>query len=179
MALRVQWCPLDQEFSKSNTLLIPKDYNHNFSSWWHSCISSSLELYQWIMVAQLICFNMIITVYQFMKLANVVRNQCSASATTLWSVMKCYSSCLSFFTPSYLSSSSSHNHTSLTMHFQQTFMNASQLLTFSSQKCYHCSLFQLNTKLCHFRINCGDAIYWVKQLQLVEHNRECSMISLM
>jgi hypothetical protein len=67
----------------------------------------------------------------------------------------------------------------LTMHFQQTFMNASQLLTFSSQKCYHCSVFQLHPNFCQFRIDCGDAIYIVKQLQLREHNRECSTISLM
>jgi hypothetical protein len=105
--------------------------------------------------------------------------QSKCSRPFVWSVMKCCSPCLSVLTPSYLSSSGCHNHTSLTMHFWQMFINASQLLTFSSHKCYRCSLFQLHPYLCQFRIDCGDAIYWVKQLQLTEHNRECSMISLM
>jgi len=122
-----------------------------------SLISALHYLYQRIAGTQLICFYVMVTVYQFMKLADVVRNQCSVSATDLlWSVMKCCSSCLSVFTPSYLSSSSCHNHTSLTMHFQQMFMNASQLLTLSSHKCYHCSLFQLHPHFCQFRIDCGD-----------------------
>jgi len=83
--------------------------------------------------------------------AGNVRNQCSVGATDLlWSVMKCCSSCLSLFTPSYLSSSSYHIHTSLTMYFQQTFMNSSQLLTFSSHKYYRCSLFQLHPNLWQF-----------------------------
>jgi len=142
---KVHWCPLDQEFSNSNTILIPKDYNHNLSSQWHSGISYSLELYcgaipssafqnggsrfhppwqsvtvnphhqyhkrsamatflvplhvsvrihgtqraqtfeqqsslitalhyfhQWIAGTQLICFYVMVTVYQFMKLADVV-----------------------------------------------------------------------------------------------------------
>ena len=93
-------------------------------------------------------FFVMATVYQLMKLAYVVRNQCSVNATDLsWSVMRCCSSCLSLLTPSYLPSSSCHIHTSLTMHFQQMFMNASQLLTFSSQKCYRCSVFQLHPNL--------------------------------
>jgi hypothetical protein len=66
-----------------------------------SLITALHYLYQRIAGTQFICFYVTVTVYQFMKLADVVRNQCSVSATyLLWSVMKCCSSCLSVFTPS-------------------------------------------------------------------------------
>jgi hypothetical protein len=55
-------------------------------------------------------------------------------------------------------------HSSFTIYSEQTFLNASQLLTIIHQKLYHCSLLQLHNNLCHFGIKCGAAICQAKQL---------------
>lgn len=82
--------------------------------------------------------------------------------TAMW-VWPLYSCQLLY--PSYPLSNSTHVHSTYCTHFEQTFTNASQLLTFN-QKCYHC-LFELHINLSCSRINCGPAILWAKELNLM------------
>jgi hypothetical protein len=110
----------------------------------------------------------------------VDRQQCCAREITGNYFVKCYSSFSSYFNPSYPSSGSIHIHRSFTLHSEQTFVNACWFVTFKvrgrkgpiTAHCFNCM------SICHFRIKCGAAIYWVKQSLLMENNWECSGIHL-
>lgn len=73
-------------------------------------------------------------------------------------VMQCCSSRFSCFNSSYPSSKRPHIQSGLNLHFEQTFVNSSEPLTFSNQIPGHRLLFQRQHNLCHSRINCSAAI---------------------
>lgn len=114
--------------------------------------------------------------YRFITLAGIVRHHCSASVTTLWFLMKCCSSCFSFFSASYPSSKSTCIHSSLDVHFEQLFVNANQHLIFSNQKLYP-YLFQPHFSLCHFKVKSCASICQMKELWLIMYDWECSRTS--
>lgn len=101
-----------------------------------------------------------------------MRHHCSASVTTLQFVMKCCSSCFSFYSASFPSSKSTRVHSSSDIHFEQLLVNASQLLIFSNQKLYP-YLFQPHISLCHFKVKCGAAICQTKELLLIKSDWGC------
>jgi hypothetical protein len=73
-------------------------------------------------------------------------------------VMQCCFSRLSCFNSSYPSSKRPHIQSSLTIHFEQKFVNSSRPLTFSKQIPCHRSLFRRHDSLYHFRISCSAVI---------------------
>ena len=74
-------------------------------------------------------YYVIITVYLFIKLVDVVRHHCSAGVTLLWLALKCFSFFFSFFSVTYpsLYSRPTHIHSSFTIPFEHSCAGDSKL----------------------------------------------------
>jgi hypothetical protein len=70
---------------------------------------------------------------------------------------------------------STHVYTSLTIYFEQTFMNKRWLFISSNKKLLlYYSVFQMHVILHHYRVSCGVDIFWSKWLRLIEYDCECT-----